>query len=76
MDISRNEGVVGGIKKESMTVFPVYPFRAMPACLTFPTAMSNVPYTAMCSGCTVLTHWTMRWQRFVCAHSQTLKNTQ
>lgn len=68
-DISRNVG----LKKESVTVFPVYPFRATPACLTFPPAMSNVPYTTLCSGCTALTQWTMRWQKFVCAHSQTLK---
>lgn len=61
-DTSRN----ARLKKESVTVFPVYPFRATPACLTFPPAMSNVPYTTLRPGCTALIQWTMRWQRFVC----------
>lgn len=41
----------GRIKKESMTVFPAWPFRTLPIWLTFPTAMSNVHYSARVAEC-------------------------
>lgn len=41
----------GRIKKESMTVFPAWPFRTLAIWLTFPTAMSNVHYSARVAEC-------------------------
>lgn len=51
-----------------MTVFPAWPFRTLAIWLTFPTAMSNVHYSARVAECL---HCSPRqWGgRFVCAHS-------